>query len=182
MTIKEEILSNKVYMLNIACMCLVWTSGSFGYYLIGYELKYIRGNKYINGIISSSSEVVAFVLAGILIEVIGVKITLIGSYILGLAGMITLIATRNITDNQIALSFMILGAKFGVSVVFVVAYVGNYSLFPGSIVGTTMGICNIFSRISTIFAPYVAELKPEWISQVIFCIVMLLALVASSMI
>jgi len=43
----------------------------------------------------------------------------------------------------------------------VVSYVGNYKMFPASIVGTTMGICNIFSRVSTIFAPYVAEIDPE---------------------
>ena len=77
---------------------------------------------------------------------------------------------------------MILGAKMGVSVAFVVSYVGNYSLFPASIVGTTMGICNIFSRISTIFAPYVAEVKPDTVSQIIFCIIMLAALIASFMI
>ena len=177
MTIKEEILSNKVYIMNICCMCIVWASASFGYYLIGYDLKYIRGNKYINGIISSSSECVAFLAAGVLIEVVGVKKTLIGSYILALIGMVSLIATT--TDDQVALSFMILGAKFGVSVVFVVAYVGNYSLFPGTIVATTMGICNIFSRISTIFAPYVAEVKPDTTSQVIFCVIMAMALVSS---
>ena len=59
------------------------------------------------------------------------------------------------------------------------AYVGNYALFPGTIVGTTMGICNIFSRISTIFAPYVAELNPEYISQIVFCVFMFCALVGS---
>ena len=74
-------------------MCLVWMSASFGYYLIGYDLKYIRGNKYINGIISSSSECVAFLLAGVLINKIGIKFTLIISYIFAIAGMLTLIVT-----------------------------------------------------------------------------------------
>ena len=162
MTIKEEILSNRTYIINIFCMCTVWASASFGYYLIGYDLKYIRGNKYVNGIISSCSECVAFLVAGVMLKLVGVKKTLIVSYLIGLIGMFTLLLTT--TENQVALSFMILGAKFGVSVVFVVAYVGNYSLFPTSIVGTTMGICNIFSRVSTIFAPYVAEVKPDSVS------------------
>ena len=80
-------------------MMMVWASASFGYYLIGYDLKYIRGNKYINGIISSSSECVAFLLAGYLLKKIGVKLTLVGSYIIGLLGMVTLIATKPYTDN-----------------------------------------------------------------------------------
>ena len=91
MSIKEEILSNKSYIINIVSMCLVWCSASFGYYLIGYDLKYIKGDKYINGIISSSSECVAFVTAGILIDKVGIKPTLIFSYVVAIAGMLSLV-------------------------------------------------------------------------------------------
>lgn len=106
---------------------------------------------------------VAFVTAGILLDKIGIKATLVVSYVVGLIGMFALIVTPK-DVSQVAISFMVLGAKFGVSQAFVVSYVGNYALFPSSIVGTTMGICNIFSRVSTIFAPYVAELKPDTVS------------------
>ena len=44
------------------------------------------------------------------------------------------------------------------------SYVGTYSLFPLDIVGTSFGICNILARTSTIFAPFVTEMKPDKIS------------------
>lgn len=153
-------------------------SASFGYYLIGYDLKYIKGNKYTNGIVSSSSECVAFVLSSFMLDYLGIKKTLVISYIVAFVGMATLIVTPK-DASQTAISFMVLGAKFGVSVSFVTSYVGNYALFPSNIVGTTMGVCNLISRIATIFAPYVAELHPDAISQVIFCVVVLAALIAS---
>ena len=93
MTIKEEILGNKIYIMNIICMCLVWMSSSFGYYLIGYDLKYIKGNKYTNGIVSSCSECVAFILAGFLLDWLGIKKTLITAYVIAFIGMVTLIVT-----------------------------------------------------------------------------------------
>jgi len=93
MTVKDEILGNKIYIFNIVCMCLVWMSASFGYYLIGYDLKYIKGNKYTNGIVSSSSECVAFMTAGVLLDKVGIKKTLVLSYIIGLIGMFMLIVT-----------------------------------------------------------------------------------------
>lgn len=177
MTIKQEIVGSRVHLINLLCMCIVWLSSSFGYYLIGYDLKYIRGDIYINGLVSSSSECVATLVAGYCLEKVGVKMTLVFSYLTALVGMLCLIITS--TDEEGWLSLFILGSKFGISAAFVVAYCGNYYLFPVSIVATTMGICQIGARISTIFAPYVAEIPPNSFSQWIFCIVISTAFLAS---
>jgi hypothetical protein len=63
--------------------------------------------------------------------------------------------------------------------VFNACYVANMEVFPAHILGMAFGICNTFARVSTIVAPYIAELKPEMISEVIFCAVVLLASVAT---
>jgi len=42
-----------------------------------------------------------------------------------------------------------------------------------------MGICNIFSRVLTITAPYVAEVEPDTIAKVTFCAIILAALISS---
>lgn len=52
-------------------------------------------------------------------------------------------------------------------------------LFPISIVATSYGICNVFSRVLTIAAPSVAEIKPESISEWIFVVVCGLSFLAS---
>ena len=149
-----------MYVVNLICMTLVLVSSSFGYYLIGYDLKYIRGNLYINGIVSSTSECFAYLFAGKVYERIGLKYTLIISYTIGIAGMLSLILTT--TDNQYWLSLFVLGSKFGVSASFNIAFIGIYYLFPTDIVATAFGISNTVSRVATIFAPYAAELKPEY--------------------
>ena len=53
-------------------------------------------------------------------------------------------------------------------------------LFPVNVVATTYGVCNLFSRVATMFAPYVAELEPI-ISEWTFIIIAVCALLASGM-
>lgn len=53
------------------------------------------------------------------------------------------------------------------------AYLGNVRIFPTSLVATSFGVCNIFARFGTQFAPFIAELQPETISKWVFTIMML---------
>lgn len=158
-------------------MTTVWLSASFGYYLIGYQLKYVKGDFWINNIVSAVSEVIAYLISGIFFNVIGLKPTLYVSYAISLAGMLCLILVN--TSDVLFLSLFILGSKFGISQVFNIAFVGNQHLFPIALVSTTMGICNFFARVATIFAPYVAELHPPQISMWTFVGVVGLSFIAS---
>ena len=45
------------------------------------------------------------------------------------------------------------------------------------VVATSFGVCNVFGRIAGIFAPYVAELKPESISKYVFISMVSVAMV-----
>jgi hypothetical protein len=72
-------------------MSMVWLSASFCYYLISYQLKFLQGDLYTNGISSSSSEIVAYCLSGLLYKKLGLKLTLALSYLIGFAGMTSLI-------------------------------------------------------------------------------------------
>ena len=138
---------------------MVLVTSSFDYYLIGYELKYIRGDIYVNSMISSLSECLAYIFAGVLYMKIGMKNTLCLSFIIAFCGMISLILTT--TMNEYWLSLFILGGKFGVSSTFNVAFLGSYYLFPPTILATAVGIENIIARVFTIFASFIAELKPR---------------------
>ena len=127
--------------------------------------------------VSSSSEILSYLVSGVLFEKAGLKITFATAYIISLAGMLGLIFYLG--DENIVFSICVLGSKFGVSLVFNVAFLANYNLFPVIILTTTFGICNVFSRFLTVVAPYIAELKPEEISQIIFCVVIAASLTAS---
>ena len=92
--------------------------------------------------------------------------------------MVALILSTS--TNKIVISIFVLGSKFGISSAFNTAYCANILVFPVSMVATTLGLCNFLSRLGTIFAPYVAEITPEWIPKVIFCIVVGAALIAAT--
>lgn len=173
---EDQVVDNDI-IRNLLCCIIIWTSGSFNYYLIAYQLKYIQGDLYINTIVSSTSEVCAFIFSGVLINKYGIKKTLIGSNLLAIVGMSALNLDL---QSQILLPLCILGSKFGVACAFNVAFVSNQQLFPVSFVATSMGYCNIFSNVGTIFAPYVAELKPESISKHMFVTLCVFALLAGT--
>jgi MFS family permease len=87
----EIIRASKQILVNMICMILVWVSASFCYYLISYQLKYIKGDIYVNGIVSSSSEIVAYGVSGVLMKLLGMKNNLVISYVLAILGMVCLI-------------------------------------------------------------------------------------------
>lgn len=88
---KAQVFEDRTILINLICMICVWVSSSFCYYLISYQLKYIKGNIYINGIISSLSEIAAYLSSGFLTTKFGMKNTLIGAYTIGIVGMAALI-------------------------------------------------------------------------------------------
>ena len=152
---------------------MVWLSASFGYYLIGYQLKYIKGDLYVNAVITSSSEIAAYLVSGFLFEKFGIKIVLSASFLISMMGMGALIAYRpedrpDADNNQLLISLFILGSIGGVSCAFNICYLGTHTLFPVSIVATAFGVCNCAARVFTIAAPYVAELPPVTTSQYTF--------------
>jgi OCT family organic cation transporter-like MFS transporter 4/5 len=174
------IFQNKLYVFNLICLLFIWLSVSFGYYLISFQLKYIEGDLFLNGAVSSISEVCADALAGVFISRIGLKRVLQASYSISLIGMIMLIIDPH-NKNNIVIASYVLGSKFGISSAFNTAYCANPMVFPVSIVATSLGICNFLSRLGTIFAPVVAEITPEWIPKFIFCIIVGTALVSATL-
>ena len=95
--------------------------------------------------------------------------------------MVALIIYSKNGSNVYILAIFVLGSKFGISSAFNTAYCANTIVFPVSVVATTYGICNFFSRVLTIGAPYVAELTPDWIPKMVFCVVVAIAFVTASM-
>merc|ERR1712224_806417 len=100
------------------------------------------------------------------------------SFFVSSLGMI-LISYLDTADNIPLSAFCILLSKLGVSSAINMMYTANVQLFPVTIIATSFGITNFFTRTFTIFAPYVAELKPVMISQITFYGLNLLALVAT---
>ena len=132
---------------------------------------------YLNGLVSSGSEILADILSGVLIARIGVKMIFILSFAMSFAGMLALIVYSG--DNVYYMAVFVLGTKFGVSCAFNTAYCANNLVFPVTIVATSYGVCNFFARLLTIAAPYVAEIDPKFVPKAIFCAIVGSAFLAS---
>jgi len=65
--------------------------------MISYQLKYIKGDIYLNVVVSTISELVAVLLSGILFELIGLKKTLVCSCLISALGMLCLLTVN--TEN-----------------------------------------------------------------------------------
>lgn len=158
-------------------MIMIWTSATFGYYLIGFQMKYFKGNFFINNITSSVTEIFAYVISCFIFKLCGINLTCVVSYMVAIAGMLCLVLID--TKNQFLLSLFILGSKYGVCQLFNIAFIGNTHLFPISMVATSFTVCNLIARSTAISAPYVAELKPECISEWTFITLMVVSLFVS---
>ena len=89
-----------------------------------------------------------------------------GSFTIALTGSLLYIFLGKSYPD--AVPFMLLLGKFGLSGAFNLVYIAN-SIFPTIYSTTTIGICSIFARAATIFAPMMAEL-PDPIPMIIFSV------------
>ena len=137
-------------------MVVVWTISSFNYYLINFQLKYINGNVFNNTLVSGLSEVPAVILAGYFYKKIGLRYTLMGAFFISTFGSVLLLYFDTY-ENLVPL--MVLFAKFGMAITLTLCYFGNSHIFPPIFCGTAFGICNIFAKLGTIFAPLIAEIE-----------------------
>ena len=82
--------------------------------------------------------------------------------------------------NQIALySLVLLVAKSGAELAFAFVTLIHLELFPTHFLVTSYGICNIFCRMATMFAPIVAEVPNPLVPLTFLIGLNLLGVVAS---
>ncbi|CDW82353.1 solute carrier family member 5 [Stylonychia lemnae] len=171
----KELLRNRRHFINLLIVLLLWIVSSFDYFLINFQLKYIEGDIYINTIVSSVSEVTAYIISGALYETIGTKVSFVSSFCIAIVGSIFYIIFGTTAKNLVPV--MVLGSKFGVSAAFNLVYLAN-TLFPPIYASTTMGFFNAFARLASMLAPQFAEFDRP-IPMIIFCIMAGLACVFS---
>jgi len=160
-------LKQRVIVINLAVMMMAWLAASFCYYLIGFELKYLPGDIFTNTYASAISDCVATVVAAPIFNKCGIKWSLVMSFGSSAVGSFIICVYGWTAGGTWTLPILVIVTKFGISAAFNVVYLGNGVLFPTLFAATSMGICNIFARIATIGAPFVAEIDgvtPIWIA------------------
>lgn len=118
-----EITGNSRTLFNLMYMVILWSVSTSCYYLIQYQLKYIKGDLYVNGIVSSLAEVVACISSAFIKKAVGLKKAFILAFCLASGCMACIMVSES--DNQVVLASFVLGAKFGISMAFNLVYLAN---------------------------------------------------------
>ena len=142
-------------------MSCVWLATIFCYYLI-LSLINTFNDIYETAIISSVTEMCAYVISGLFYEKVGVKLSLILAFAISTAGGI-LILTWGLDHQDSTLFFVFfLFAKFGISCTFNINFIANRYFFPTLFAATAMGICNFTAHVASVFSYPISSLEEPW--------------------
>eukprot|EP00355_Strombidium_rassoulzadegani_P001705 CAMPEP_0168609360 /NCGR_PEP_ID=MMETSP0449_2-20121227/1158_1 /TAXON_ID=1082188 /ORGANISM="Strombidium rassoulzadegani, Strain ras09" /LENGTH=176 /DNA_ID=CAMNT_0008649485 /DNA_START=826 /DNA_END=1353 /DNA_ORIENTATION=+ len=170
-----DLLRDKVQRTNLFVMVLAWGASSFCFYILGFYMKYIPGDIFINTIITSFCDAVSSIVTGIISQRIGPQKTMTFGFGLSAVGGIALMV---LGKSEISIMVFILLTKFGISICFTLCYIITATYFPSIVCSRVFGICNIFSRISTVLSPLMAEVTPP-IPMCIYVFVCFVSMVSS---
>ena len=160
-------------------MAILWLSSSYGYYLMQFQLKYVKGDLFLNGMFTAFSEMSAMIFSAIIFRIVGFKKALVISFMISIAAQSILILYQENGHSNLVFSILMLFSMFGVASALNLSWIGNNTLFPASMKATSFGICSVFARMFSMGAPLFAELKPVTISQFTFIGLCLTAAIAS---
>ena len=146
-------------------MIIVWTAGSFIFFLLGFLVKYMPGDIYFNSVISGLSSI-ALLAEGKVGDMIGVKGGITWCYFAGFLSLIGLCFFEKGTSQILLFACVLMVAKSGVSLAWGFAYAIHIDIFPSSFLISSYGICNFFCRGLTIFAPLIAEVENQMIPNI----------------
>ena len=142
---------------NLLITLIVWSISDFDYYLIQFELAYLKGDIFENAIASGISEFSAIIMAGLVLRLLGMKIAFVFNFTISAVGGFMLVFASALYPDWT--SVFVLLSKFGVSATFTLLFVITNRLFPTLFVTTAIGICSTISRVFTVSAVLVNEVK-----------------------
>ena len=139
-------------------MSIVWLATAFGYYLI-LSLINTFDKVYVSGITSSISEMIAYVLSGLLYQKIGIKLSFIIAFLISTVGGILILAWGLQHESSTWFFVCFLLTKFGVTCTFNLNFIANAYFFPTLFAATAIGICNFLARLASAFSYLVSEME-----------------------
>jgi Na+/melibiose symporter-like transporter len=169
-----DLFKDRTYLLNLIIIALSWCASTVCFYIIGFYIKYIPGNVYSNIIIISIADALSSLGAGIVATRIGAKKTLFISFSLAaIAGTGLIFSTETFS-----IMFFVLITRYGINSAFTLCYIITADYFPSIVSSQVFGLCNVFSRFSTIMSPLIAEIDPP-VPMIIYCLICMVSMVVS---
>lgn len=145
--------------------------------MIAFYLKYAGGNIFLNTILSCISESSSNFAVSPVQKATSTKISFMLCY--GFAFLLAL--PLLFVSNEGVVAFSVFSSKFFVEGAFMLAFHVNAEIFPPLFVPFSFSACGLVSRIFTVGAPQIAEIKPRQVPIIIFCILSCVAAFSAMM-
>ena len=116
-------------MRNLIIMSIVWLATAFGYYLVLMLVNTFE-KIYFTGLVSSLTEITAYILSGMYYERIGVKTSLTIGFAISTIGGCLILSWGLAHQTSVLFFVFFLLAKFGITCTFNIHYMANGYYFP----------------------------------------------------
>ena len=146
-------------------MTVVWSFGSFAFFLVPFYLGSIKSNVYHMSLSVEFAEFMSSLVCLFITKIMPLKTALVLFSTLVCLGTTCLLIytnstltdrTRDPKDGNLYPIILLL-INFGVVASFDVAYLINAEYFPPAILSTAYGVCNVVGRLVSIFSPIIAK-------------------------
>ena len=144
-----------VLRTNLWAAAILYTEATFNFYLLSFYMKYFPGNLFVNSVYFACSDLTAFIMAGLFLNFVGMKVTIRVAACLALTGGFMYLFLYSKTD---LIPFMICLSRVGQSMIFNTTLICVNRLFPTLFIANAYGIVNFCAHMSACLSPFVAEI------------------------
>ena len=149
-------------------MCVIWSFGSFSFFMVPYYLDSMSANFFYLSLASEVSEFIGTVLTLVMSSCMDLRraLFLFQSLVaLGAIAMIFVVKHDNpdgsstkpsMSDNLVSAGLIMI-TNLGAVISFSLAYLINPKLFPTVLLATAYGVLNVVGRLITVISPIIAK-------------------------
>ena len=151
--------------MNIVCIGVIWISGTFNYYLISRNLEAQKIDLFYSTIISSSSDIVGFIMGYYLFVQMGIHKSLFRGFIIAVFGVAFMLSFQYVYQGSelVTILFFSVICKVGCAIALMLGFFVVVVVFKPRIHGTAFGICFAVAYVMTLFAPVITNSNPAWV-------------------
>lgn len=160
-------MKDPVHKRNVILSTCIWIVASCNYYLLYFQVKYLKGDIFSNMTAIGLSEMLSETICGITTQRIGTKRAYLTYFALMASGAL-LYLTLGYAYEPI-IPYLFLFTAFGSSSACVVNWLTNPKLFPVVYTSSTLGIFSFFARLSNILSTQIAEMDQPFPMYVVIC-------------
>lgn len=171
----KDLCANKRIRSNMFFAAFIWCALIVNYYIVAFYLKYFPGNIFQNSFTMAFSDIVSYMISGLVLKTLGLTRSVIISLATAALGSVLYLFFFHVPG---LIPVFIILCRVGNSMLLNIMYVTNSTLFPVQFQASSFGILNFISHVAAVSAPIFAEF-PEPYPFFIYLVNCVIAIISS---